>query len=90
MKPFIFIKHNLPAKTGSKVFLSIMLLIGIIFMVLTLLFTAVFLVIGLPVLGIALYRAIRFRKRLNNIDIGVEDYKRKVIEAEEWKVIEDK
>ena len=70
LKPSIYIKHNLPNKLGARILSFVMLFIGLILVVAALLFTALFAVVSLPILGVVLYRFNKFRKRTQSLQHG--------------------
>lgn len=84
-------------KRYGKVITPITVIFGIILFLVGLIFLGVFLLFSLPILGFALYRAVRirkhFKKHFDNLEkLHADDNVKnsKIIDIKEWKVIEDK
>lgn len=86
MKPFIYIKHNLPNNFKSKVLIFAILIPAIVLIISALLFTAVFAIASIPFLGIGLYCINKIRKGLQNSS-SKHINSEKIIDVKEWKVI---
>lgn len=82
MKSFIYVKHNLPSGIKPRLFTFFLLSLGILFIIFSLVFTAIFAVVSLPVAAYALYR---FNKSRNYLKVKTADS----INVKEYKVIDE-